>query len=310
MNDSPEEKEQKEPSLKMHPNFQCRGSNRPQRPLIGGIIIILVGLALLLQKIPGISAIIPPWLFTWPMILILIGIFAAIKNRNLVSGGIPFLIGLFFLLTTNGIINASLQPFLIPILIILFGVFLILHRNNRSRFMAFKNEIRRQRRDYFRHQKANSRHSWHNASPFSPPPPPPFPPETGENIFNGASESQQDSASTNAEDYLDINSVFGSSEKKYFSKDFKGGNINCLFGGSKVNLIHSDIQDKAVLNFSINFGGTELYVPANWIIVNEINVLFAGIEDKRFISPPVPGDNKKILILRGNVFCGGIEIRS
>lgn len=305
MNDSFEEKEQKANNPERHTNWQHNIPSRSPKPVIGGIIIILVGLALLIQKVPGINNLMPAWLFTWPMILILIGIFAAIKNRSIFSGSFPFLIGVFFLLNNGHVINASFQPFLLPVLIILFGLFLILHRNKRNRFRTcrhdFRRDFRKQRRDYHRQY-------WRNHPPF-PPGVPPFPPEGPHHHFNQNQEGPNDTASENEEDYLDINSIFGSAEKNYFSKNFKGGNITCVFGGGKVNLVQSDIQDTAVLNLSINFGGVEILVPANWIIKNELNALFGGIEDKRHVCP-VNDENKKILILRGNVLCGGVEIRS
>lgn len=282
----------------MQANWQHNIPNRPNKPIIGGIIIILVGLALLIQKVPGINNMLPVWLFTWPMILILIGIFAAIKNKSIFSGSIPFLIGVFFLLNNGHFINTSFQPFLLPVLIILFGLFLILHRNNRNRFKACERNYRRQRRASYHH-----RQYWRNHPPFPPPPPPPS------GHFNQTEEEHQNNTSENDEDYLDMNSIFGSAEKNYFSKNFKGGNITCVFGGGKVNLVQSDIQDTAILNLSINFGGVEILVPSNWIIKNELNALFGGIEDKRHTFP-INDENKKILILRGNVLCGGVEIRS
>lgn len=298
MNDSFEEKEQQENPPQMSSNQRHPIPNRPQKPIIGGIIIIIVGLALLIQKIPGIDKMIPTWLFTWPMILILIGIFAVIKNRSLLGGSIPFLIGLFFLLNNAHIINASFQPFLLPILIILFGVFIVLSRNKKNRFHACRTNARMQRRDYYRRQFRNRL--------------PHMPPEAFNPHFHQSTQnphnSQADSPE-NDEDYLDMNSVFGSAEKNYFSKNFKGGDITCVFGGGKVNLAQSDIQGIAVLNLSINFGGIELLVPANWVIKNELNALFGGIEDKR-LSCPTSNEDKKVLVLKGNVLCGGIEIRS
>lgn len=297
MNNSFEDKDMKGKHPEMHANWHHNLPNRPNKPIIGGIIIILVGLALLIQKIPGINNMVPTWLFTWPMILILIGIFAAIKNRNILSGSFPFLIGVFFLLNNGHLINTSFQPFLLPILIILFGLFVILHRNKRNRFRNCNRNFIRQRSAAYHH-----RQYWRNPPPFPPPPPP-------SSDFNQTEKEHENVNTENEEDYLDINSIFGSAEKNYFSKNFKGGNITCVFGGGKVNLVQSDIQDTAILNLSINFGGVEILVPANWMIKNELNALFGGIEDKRRTFP-TSDENKKILILRGNVLCGGVEIRS
>lgn len=301
MNHSSEDKEQKSGDARTHSYSSVHHiPGKPGRPVIGGIIIIVIGVALLIQQIPGVDEMLPSWLFTWPMILIILGLFAGIKNKSFLSGAIPFLVGLFFLLNNEQVINASLQPFLIPILIILFGLFLVLHRHKRNKFM----ECRRQFRRNHPHRPPVNRRG-------RPPFPFPNPGMEGSGFHHGFSESAgTNSDSTESdEDYMDVNSVFGSAEKRYFSKNFKGGNITCVFGGGKINLSQADIQDSAVLNVSINFGGAEIIVPSNWQVQNEMNALFGGIEDKRQVCRNTD-DATKILILRGNVFCGGIELRS
>lgn len=273
------------------------------RPLIGGIIVILVGLGLLLNKIPGINEFFPSWLFTWPMILIIVGIFAGIKNRSVLGGAIPFLIGLFFLLNNQHIINTDFQPYLFPALIILFGIFLVLHRHKKEHLRNCRH------RHHLRHQQRWARHQQRYQGT--------WPGQEGTHPHNsGKSEAHfsdtffsNDEPQATGEDYLDLSVIFGSNEKNYFSKNFKGGNITCVFGGGKINLTQSDIKDTAILNCSITFGGAEIILPSNWKVQNELTAIFGGIEDKRQPCPMTTG-TQKVLILRGNVFCGGIELRS
>lgn len=238
---------------------------------LGGVIVILVGVALLIRQIPQIAGMFPSWLFTWPMILIIIGILSIIKGRNF-GGVVPILVGVFFLLQQGNLLNDQIRPFVVPVLIILAGVLLLFKRSRRCNRLMHHRGYRYRR-------------------------------------MSGRGRREARFTDTSGEDYIDINSVFGSAEKSMFSKNFKGGNITCAFGGGKINLTQADIEDKAILNIAVNFGGAEILVPANWQIQNELNALFGGIEDKRRGSPQGT-EPAKTLILRGNIFCGGVEIRN
>lgn len=295
MNHPFEENEKKDAESRMASDWQRNFRVNPKRPIIGGIIIILAGIALLVKRIPGIGETIPDWLFTWPMILILIGISIGIKHRNLFKGFFFILIGLFFLLDDENLINTSFRPFFLPVLIIIFGLFLILHRHNKNRYMG----CRRGWRGNFYPHRRNFVGSMLN--------------DSGEqDTFDSsqAESKQEGGGSYNPkEDYLDVTAIFGGIKKNYYSKNFKGGEIVCVFGGGKIDFINADIQGTAVLNISAFCGGVEIIVPSNWRVQNDLNAILGGVEDKRSIcrSDEV---NPKTLILRGNVFCGGVELRT
>ncbi|SDZ76838.1 Cell wall-active antibiotics response 4TMS YvqF [Arachidicoccus rhizosphaerae] len=238
-----------------------------------GVFIVIIGVALLLKQIPSIGHILPDWLYSWPMIMIVVGAFIFLKNG---FGGLPFILfGLFFLLKEEDIINEQVRNYAIPVLVILIGLIFILKRNHYPAFQ--RNHFRRK----FRHRgymenECRMGH-WHS---------------------NDNSE----------EDFIDINSIFGNAEKSMFTKTFRGGNINCAFGGAKINLTNADIEQKAVLNISVAFGGTEVTVPANWQVQNELTAILGGIEDKRRMT--AMDETKKTLVLRGGIFCGGVEIKN
>lgn len=247
--------------------FQRRMS---QNKGLGGIFIVVVGIILLLRQFAPFDAYLPDWLFTWPMILIVIGAFIFLKNG---FGGLPpIIIGVFFLLREEDVLNEQIRNILFPLLIILVGLIFIFKRNHRS------------------HCRRHPRHRMRRGGRF----------QGGPHEF--------DIVDNSSEDYLDVNSVFGSAEKSMFTKTFKGGNINCAFGGSKINLTQADIEEKAILNISVAFGGAEITVPGNWQVQNDLTAILGGIEDKRRLS--TTGDSKKTLVLRGGIFCGGVEIKN
>lgn len=109
-------------------------------------------------------------------------------------------------------------------------------------------------------------------------------------------------------DFFDISSVFASNERRIITKSFKGGRISCTFGGAELDFTQADFEGYAVIDVFTVCGGVELTLPGNWIVKNEMSVFLGGIDDKRRIYHPT--EPAKTLILKGNVVCGGVEIKS
>jgi len=101
--------------------------------------------------------------------------------------------------------------------------------------------------------------------------------------------------------------VFGGTKKKVMSKDFKGGEINCVFGGNDLDFMQADINGSAVLEVNVVFGGAKLLVPNHWKVQSDVDCAFGAVEDKRRDATEV---SDKTLVLKGTVAFGGIEIKS
>lgn len=115
--------------------------------------------------------------------------------------------------------------------------------------------------------------------------------------------------SNTKEDFIDSTSVFGGVNKNVISKNFKGGDIVNIFGGTELNLTQADFTGVATIDISTTFGGTKLIVPANWSVKSEVVMIFGGMEDKRNIQN-ITDNPDKTLVLKGTVIFGGIEIKS
>lgn len=116
-------------------------------------------------------------------------------------------------------------------------------------------------------------------------------------------------AAPSKEDFIDATSIFGSTKKNILSKHFVGGDITNIFGGTELNLTQADIQGQAVVDITTIFGGAEFFVPSHWMVKSEIVTIFGGVEDKRSVSTTDDTANK-VLILKGTVIFGGIEIKN
>jgi len=227
---------------------------------MAGIVVICIGAVLLAREL---GVIFPHWLFTWPMLLIAIGIFTGAKHQFCRGGWfVPIIVGCVFLID-DIFPDVTIGPMIWPIIIIGIGLMMILRPHRRKPYHMHK--WHSHWREY-----ANSFHS--------------------------------------TEDKIESTSVFGGVKKNIISKDFKGGEIVCVFGGAEINLSQADINGRVSLEIVQIFGGTKLIVPSNWNVQSEIVAILGGIDDKRPIQKDMANNPEKILIIRGTSIFGGIDI--
>jgi predicted membrane protein len=111
------------------------------------------------------------------------------------------------------------------------------------------------------------------------------------------------------EDFVDSTSIFGGAKKIVISKNFKGGDLVNIFGGTELDLSQADFTGTAVIELTTIFGGTKLLVPSNWSVKSEAVTIFGGIEDKRKMQQ-ITEASERTLLIRGTVIFGGIDIKS
>ena len=112
------------------------------------------------------------------------------------------------------------------------------------------------------------------------------------------------------EDRIHYDIVFGGVKKNIVSKQFEGGEIRSVFGGAELNFSQCDMVDKAEIQITQVFGGIKMIVPSNWKVQSEITTVMGGIDDKRKSESSIVNGDDKLLILKGNLVFGGIEIKS
>ena len=111
------------------------------------------------------------------------------------------------------------------------------------------------------------------------------------------------------EDFVNATSVFGGTKRNVISKNFKGGDLLSIFGGTELDLTKADITGTATLELITMFGGTKLIIPSNWTVKSQAAVIFGSIEDKRSVIPTTDG-TEKVLLLKGTVMFGGVDIKN
>lgn len=112
-------------------------------------------------------------------------------------------------------------------------------------------------------------------------------------------------------DYIDDVSVLGGGTKIIQSKNFKGGDITAIFGGSEFSFKEAELSpDGCTIDVFTMFGGSKLIIPDNWVVKSDMFSIFGGFNDKRTIKPDIDTEQKSVLYLKGAVIFGGMEIKS
>ncbi len=266
-------------------------SPRPKGRLWGGLFLLFIGLLFFIKQADFIFF--PGWLFSWPMILIAVGVYTGVRRQfRGVGWVIPIVIGGIFLLDRFDI-GLDLHRFIFPFIVIGIGLAMILRpRHDGTGGRGWDNwggARNRYRRDPGNNPSGNSNFTSSNTALPAP----------------GTDPAQN----TYDSGYFDITSVLGSTHRVVTSKNFRGGDITCFLGGAEIDLSQADINGTVTLDVTTFMGGAKLIVPTNWEVKPEITNILGGVEDKRQLQGKVI-DFNKVLLLKGTAIMGGIELRS
>ncbi len=269
-------------------------SSKDDGGIVFGFVILGIGILLLLKKI-GIF--VPSWVLTWPMILIVIGLFTLIKHEfKSLFGAFMLFLGSYFLLRNEFDFDFALDRYIFPIGLIVLGVYLITKKKKEQDLI----------RDIQAKWQVNQKNSAMGTSAEEVIEDPSDPKtDTGKDSKSNFGNMSGNSFS----DTLNIDAILSGVNKRILSKNLKGGKLTAAFGGIDLDLTQADLQGVVTIQVDVIFGGMKLVVPPHWDIRTEVSNIAAGIEDKR-VYRETAIDPNKVLILKGTVLFGGLEIKS
>ncbi len=123
-------------------------------------------------------------------------------------------------------------------------------------------------------------------------------------------DSKHQKEYSSEEGFVVSSNTFGSVKQIVMDPVFKGASIKNTFGATILDLRHTTIlEGETVINVDCTFGGVEIFMPGSWSVINEVNHIAGGSDDKRYRAFDSDGTGKKI-ILKGNITFGGLEIKS
>jgi len=238
-----------------------------------GLILVVIGILTLGFNFGWIDSPLKRVLFSWPMILVVIGT-AKIIKRDYFTAAILYTIGFFFLMPRIiGAYPAYFPNFdggfthtFWPVLLIISGVLLIL-----SKLYGAPKE-------------------WRHGHP------------------RNCKSKNADDYYCKSSGSFEKNAIFGGGEHIVLEPNFTGGEVNAVFGGLTLDLRHTTLAE-GVSRLEVNavFGGVTIIVPRDWFVETQMDAVFGGFEDKRLIKEPINTQRK--LLIKGACVFGGGELR-
>jgi predicted membrane protein len=229
------------------------------------MLLLIAGAVLLIRQVEG--DLIPYWLFTWPMILVVVGLFVGIQTRFRDFGWLILMgIGAFFL-ADKVFPDYDAGRFIIPVVVCVIGFTLLMAPGKKKRFRKRDHE----KALYYKDADENPTQSKSDTMEVV-------------SIFGNVKKNVYSKDFKGGE----VVSVFGGAEINLSQADFNGPitlEVVQVFGGTKLIVPpHWVIRSEAVAIF----GGIEDKRPPQTItspdkvLVIQGTALFAGIEIKSY----------------------------
>ena len=241
--------------------------------IVTGLLVVTAGILLFLFNTEVLDSAYKPIVFSWQMLLIALG-FNGLFSRNCWFGSlILIMIGGFFLLQKLAIPGmAFVTQNMWTIILIFVGLVILFHA------------IFGKKRFHCHSDKFKKRMERHN---------------------NGCSWEQH----KNESGYLDLNYVFSGTKDKLSMDVFRGGDVNCVFGGVELDFYDCRLAEGInTLEINTVFGGIVLYIPLDWNVEIRGNQVFGNFEDRRPKSD-LEIDKSRTLIIQASSVFGGGEIK-
>lgn len=236
-----------------------------------GVILILVALLRGLRFLSVIDPAIFSAVVSWQSLLLVLGIYGLLTG-NILGGGLLTLTGVYFLLPRMAILFGFDLPWDIYTLRQLYFTSMLLFAG--ITILVFGARFIDRAVSYTR----NSVHS--------------------------ALQEQ------NSDGVVQLKSIFTGVDHAVIGKPFVGANIINIFAGTVLDLRNTDLnQGQTYVDVKCVFGGVSIIVPRGWQVTSHTTSVFGATVDKRELTLR-NGDTGKILVVRGEVVFGGVEIQN
>jgi predicted membrane protein len=244
-----------------------------------GILLVVIGCCILASRAMnhwGYSY--PGWIFSWPMILIAIGLFIGVSHGfRGVAWAILILIGGVFLSDNFGFLPFHFRIYFWPLGIIVIGLLMVTGSNRR-------------RVDWGQWKYRN----WKDGGSY---------PEA-----SGIPGPNQPVPEASDAEFVHVTAVLGSVKKVVSSRNVSGGDITTVFAEAMIDLRQADITGMIHVDVTAVLGSIKIIVPSTWNVKSEVVAVMGRVEDRRISG--IMQDPAKILVLDGTTFMGNIILLS
>ncbi len=100
--------------------------------------------------------------------------------------------------------------------------------------------------------------------------------------------------------------TFGGQKVDLSGQEFKGANLDAVFGGVELDISKAIIKKDQVINASAIFGGVEIKVPSGVNIKIKATPIFGGVENK---IKTEYNESLPTIYINGTAIFGGVEVK-
>jgi hypothetical protein len=246
--------------------------------MIFGLIVLSLGVLFLLDKLDLVA--VGQLGDYWPLIFVAIGlgkVLQPVGARGRAMGVVFVVVGVWWTLSNLDLVRYDPFHFW-PVILILVGASMLWRAAGSSR-----------------------------GREMGAPPPELQPPDMGSGV---PPESGTAPVATGYDADSNVNAVavLGGVERKSGARDFRGGSLTAVMGGCGLDLRQASIASgEAVVDAFAMWGGVEIKVPRDWLVVSKGVPLLGGFVDS---TTPPPAPTGKVLVVRGVALMGGVEIKN
>lgn len=116
------------------------------------------------------------------------------------------------------------------------------------------------------------------------------------------------SAAPSEESSLHVNNILAGSDRRVTSREFKGGDVSNILGGTEIDLLEAKLAPGDwLLSVSTVLGGVEIRVPRDWRLEVQPTSMLGSVDDHTRQDPNATGGK---LIIKASALLGGIDIKN
>ncbi len=106
-------------------------------------------------------------------------------------------------------------------------------------------------------------------------------------------------------EFENITATFSDQKVEKEKENFKGANLDAVFGGITLDLREANLEEETFIEASAIFGGINIIVPKDVNVKVKSTSIFGGVSNKNKKKE----ENKKIIYINSICLFGGLEIK-
>lgn len=125
-------------------------------------------------------------------------------------------------------------------------------------------------------------------------------------VFNKEVSEKITSLNKNMGSDNDFAATFSGQDINFDGENFKGANLNAVFGSLKMDISDAIIEDDVVINATSIFGGIDIFVPKGYKVKIKSNSIFGGVSNNK---KNIADNDAHVIYINATCMFGGVEIK-